>query len=385
MLPYLEHFPEPGGLAQRITLERFPFRIGRSEKADFAIFSRRISKEHAQICTVNGNEFSVQDLGSTNGTFVNGRRIQDSPLVNGDILHVAHKEFRFGWHATVPLDVSTLGRTEAGGEAFPLSLLLGGKHLREMLSQHLVSAVFQPIVTLDSGLVMGYESLGRGIHAELTESPGELFDLAEKCELAAELSRTFRQVGVKEAAQLDSRLRLFFNLHPAEMPNDRLLGSLSEAQAILGEDRTIVLEVHENVVTDTATLQRLRTRLRQLGIGLAYDDFGSGQARLAELAEVPPDFVKLDMKLIRDVDQSRSRQDLVLALARLCANLGVQLIAEGIESHEEATTCLQLGCQFGQGYLFGRPQPLAAFQPGMRSTSRIPINTLKERIRQLDR
>jgi len=100
---------------------------------------------------------------------------------------------------------------------------------------------------------------------------------------------------------------------------------------------------------------------------------------------VPPDFVKLDMKLIRDVDQSRSRQDLVLALSRLCANLGVQLIAEGIESQLEATTCMRLGVQYGQGYLFGRPQPLAALQPGTRSTSRIPIGPLKERIRQLDR
>jgi EAL domain-containing protein (putative c-di-GMP-specific phosphodiesterase class I) len=385
MFPYLEHFPEPGGAAQRITLDRFPFQIGRSEKANFVIFSRRVSKEHARICMQNGDEYSIHDLSSTNGTFVNGKRIQDSPLVNGDILHVAHKEFRFGCHPTVPMDVTTLGRTECGSEAFPLSLLLRGKQLRELLNQHLVCAVFQPIVALDSGLVIGYESLGRGVHAELAESPVELFDLAEKCQLAAELSRSFRQAGVKEAKQLDSRLRLFFNLHPSEMPNDRLLSSLCEAQEILGEDRAIVLEVHENVVTDTATLCRLRARLNQLGIGLAYDDFGSGQARLAELAEAPPDFVKLDMKLIRDVDQSRARQDLVLALARLCSTLGVQLIAEGIESKEEATTCLQLGCQFGQGYLFGRPQPLAALHPGTRSTSRIPINTLKERIRQLDR
>src|SRR5262249_13384870 len=150
---------------------------------------------------------------------------------------------------------------------------------------------------------------------------GELFSLAEKCQLAAELSRSFRHAGVREAKHLDSRLRLFFNLHPAEMPNDRLLASLYEAQQILGDDRAIVLEVHENVVADTGTLRQLRARLDQLGIGLAYDDFGSGQARLAELAEAPPDFVKLDMKLIRDVDQCRPRQDLVLALSRLCADL----------------------------------------------------------------
>jgi EAL domain-containing protein (putative c-di-GMP-specific phosphodiesterase class I) len=100
----------------------------------------------------------------------------------------------------------------------------------------------------------------------------------------------------------------------------------------------------------------LRGQLHERGIGLAYDDFGSGQARLTELAEVPPDFIKLDKALIRDIHTATARQELVRALVRVSTDLGIRLIAEGIEAVEEMEVCIDLGCQFGQGFFFGRPQ-----------------------------
>ena len=373
MVPYLEHYPEPGGEPQRIVLDSFPFQIGRSEKANFVLFARQVSKEHAEVRNQGVDQFTIHDLGSTNGTFLNGRRIQNSPLTNGDIIHVAHKEFRFGCKPNAGLDSATTLGTEYGVEVLPLSILLTSKFLREMLSQHLVSTVFQPIVTLDTHALLGYECLGRGVHSQLTTNPRELLALAEKCQLAAELSRSFRQVGVREAARLTGRPRMFFNLHPTEMVNDKLLNSLGDAVAILGAGQRIVMEVHENIVADTATLRRLSQRLRQLGIGLAYDDFGAGQARLTELTEAPPDFVKLDMKLIRGIESSKPRQEIIQALARVCSDLGVQIIAEGIETEEEALTCQQLGCGFGQGFYFGRPQPAGGLVPRKPSdTRRLP-------------
>jgi EAL domain-containing protein (putative c-di-GMP-specific phosphodiesterase class I) len=373
MVPYLEHYPDPGGEPQRIVLDCFPFQIGRSEKAHFVLFARQVSKEHAEVRRAGADLFTIHDMGSTNGTFVNGRRIQEAPLVNGDILHVAHKEFRFGCKQLATPDSTTMLGTEYGVEVLPLSILLTSKHLREMLAQQLVSTVFQPIVALDTLALLGYECLGRGVHSQLTANPGELLALAEKCQLAADLSRSFRLVGVKEAARLNGRPRMFFNLHPTEMVNDKLLNSLGEAVAILGGGQRMVMEVHENIAADTATLRRLSQRLRQLGIGLAFDDFGAGQARLAELTEVPPDFVKLDMKLIRGIEQSKPRQEIVQSLARVCTNLGVQIIAEGIETADEASTCQQLGCRFGQGYFLGRPQPVGGLLARKRSdTRRLP-------------
>jgi EAL domain-containing protein (putative c-di-GMP-specific phosphodiesterase class I) len=383
---FLEHYPEPGEAPQRIVLDHFPFQIGRGERASYVLFSRQVSKEHAEVRRETTELFSIHDLGSTNGTFVNGKRVAQSALSNGDVIHIANKEFRFGFRPMGNSDSITSGGTECVSEVVPLSILLSGKHLRELLNQHLVSAVFQPIVELDSLAVLGYECLGRGIHAELTQNPIELFGLAERCQLAAELSRSFRLAGVKDASRLAGRTRLFFNLHPSEMLNERLLHSLCEALAVLGADRRMVVEIHEDLVTDPSSLRRLRDRLREMGVGLAYDDFGAGQARLAELAEVPPDYVKLDMKLMRGIDQSRPRQEVVQALVKICADLGVQVIAEGIETMAEAAVCQYLGCAYGQGYYFGRPQPVSGLLPRRQSdTRRIQVSQLFQKLNSPDK
>ena len=121
----------------------------------------------------------------------------------------------------------------------------------------------------------------------------------------------------------------------------------------------IVLEVREGVVADLETLKWLRAHLQEIGIGLAYDDFGSGPARLTELVEIPPDFIKLDKSLVRNIDHCTARQELVQALNAVIANRGVHTIAEGIERPEEAEVCQRLGCRFGQGFHMGRPQPFA--------------------------
>jgi EAL domain-containing protein (putative c-di-GMP-specific phosphodiesterase class I) len=155
-------------------------------------------------------------------------------------------------------------------------------------------------------------------------------------------------------------VRLFFNIHPSEMNDDALIDSLRALKIGLHCDQQVVLEVHEAVVTDLPAMRRLREQLNALGIGLAYDDFGAGQARLTELAEVPPDFIKLDRCLIHGIETAAARQDLVRALNRVSSDLGAATIAEGIETQAEADVCLALHCRYGQGFLFGRPQPLVS-------------------------
>ncbi len=357
-VPFLEHYPEPGEPPHRILLEQLPFRIGRSATAQYIIYSRQVSKEHTEISR-RGSAFVIRDLGSTNGTFVNGQRIQEAPLSDGDIIHVAHKEFRFGHESSEVRDDLGPCFTELAASQLPASIIRGGQHLRELLTHHHVRIVFQPIVDLQTQAVMGYETLGRGTHTELSTSPVDLFGLASQCNLARELSRTFRLAAVREAPRLPPAARLFFNIHPSEMNDEGLFESLRALKLGLHCDQQVVLEVHEGVVTDLGSMRRLREHLKALDIGLAYDDFGAGQARLSELAEVPPDFIKLDKCLIQGIETAPARQDLVRALTRVSADLGVATIAEGIETREEAAVCLALRCQYGQGFLFGRPQPWA--------------------------
>jgi EAL domain-containing protein (putative c-di-GMP-specific phosphodiesterase class I) len=357
-LPYLEHYPEPGQPPHRILIEQLPFRIGRSMSAQYIIYSRQVSKEHTEIYR-SGGEYRIRDLGSTNGTFVNGQRVEEAPLVNGDIIHVAHKELRFGCESLTQDPESTPCTTEPAVSKLPPSVIRGTQHLRELLNDQRARIVFQPIVELETGLVVGYETLGRGTHRELSPNPADLFGLAHHANLAADLSRMFRSLAIEEASYLPHTARVFFNLHPAEVLDDSLIASLAEWKKSLPDGRQVVLEVHEGVVTDIPTMRHLRDELKKLDIGLAYDDFGAGRARLTELTEVPPDYIKLDRGLVQGIDGAAARQELVQALNKVITDLGVLCIAEGIETSEEAQVCRRLGCRLGQGYLFGRPQPLA--------------------------
>lgn len=243
-------------------------------------------------------------------------------------------------------------------QAPPHTVPCASEHLRALLADHSVRVVFQPIVQLDTGRVMGYEALGRGTHNRLSSDPGELFGLASQCNLAGELSRLLRAVALEEAVRLPDAVRLFINLHPSEMDRESLHDSVRVLAALCRPGQQIVLEVHGDSVADVETMRWLRPLLRDAGTGLAYDNFGTGQVCLAELAEVPPDFIKLDRGLVRDLDSSPGRRGTLQALACLARDLGVGTIAEGVETVAEARACAALGCRWGQGFLFGRPQPL---------------------------
>ena len=356
-IPYLEHYPEPGGTVHRIELEPVPFRLGRSSAAQFTVPCRQVSKEHAEIYREEST-YRVRDLGSTNGTFVNGQRVTDAPLTNGDILHIAHKEFRFGHEPGTAPGVFVTTCTDPAESRVPPSLIKAHGYLQEMLATYGCSISFQPIVDLATGAPVGYEALARGGHEHLSTSPAELLRLAERCGLARDLSRMFCSIAVQEAASLAEGTLVFLNMHPSEIKDPELFVSLAELPALAGPGQRLIVEVHKSVVVDTPSLRKLRDELNALGIGLAYDDFGRGQARFAELVEVPPDFLKLDMNLVRNIHKDTGRQQLVRSLNQVIHGLGVQVIAAGVETKEEADTCAGLGCHHGQGYLFGRPQLL---------------------------
>jgi EAL domain-containing protein (putative c-di-GMP-specific phosphodiesterase class I) len=103
-------------------------------------------------------------------------------------------------------------------------------------------------------------------------------------------------------------------------------------------------------------MKRLRKELRELEVGIAFDDFGAGQARLIDLVDVQPEYLKFDMSLTRDIHlASAERQGLVSSLVRMARDLGTIPLAEGIECQEERDACIALGFQLAQGFYFGRP------------------------------
>jgi EAL domain-containing protein (putative c-di-GMP-specific phosphodiesterase class I) len=377
---YLEHFDGLQNLSCRVLLFPLPFRIGRSSSSNLVICAKQVSTDHAEIYASEGQYF-VRDLKTKNGTFVNGQAVQNAVLGDGDILHVAHEEFRFISGAGGKRSCPDSKLTELAASPPPQSMIRTTILMREMIEEKNVRVIFQPIVNLETRKPVGYEALGRGTHGELSAKPSELLDLADRCGMAGELSHTFRMAAIAAALRLAPQRRIFFNLHPAELGRPLLLKSLEELRSGLANCHRLVLEVHEDCVADVATLRALRNQLQELGIELAYDDFGAGQSRLRELAEIPPDFIKLDMRLIRNIHLTPARQDMVRAFGQVAHGLGVKVIAEGIEKPEEAAVCQSLGCELGQGYLFGRPQSAAVLEQCEGETHLMDVSQLRERLK----
>jgi EAL domain-containing protein (putative c-di-GMP-specific phosphodiesterase class I) len=109
-------------------------------------------------------------------------------------------------------------------------------------------------------------------------------------------------------------------------------------------------------------MRSLQAALQELNIGLAYDDFGAGQARLVELAEVPPDYLKFDICLIRDIHRATAdRQRMLKSLVDMVTDLGIAALAEGVETADEHEACQQLGFSLGQGFYYGKPAVAKSF------------------------
>ena len=346
------------GMLQRTPVQPLPFRVGRAAGLQLVLPSAHVSKTHAEIYS-DGLSLRVRDLGSRNGTFLNREPVAEAPIHEGDVLHFGDYEFRVARDVTEEDegdDEGTLVRTA------PLSrhFVSGASQIRQLIDQGAVTMLFQPVVTLPSARVAAYEALGRGRMPGLPESPVELFDIAGQLgpDAQAELSRLFRRKAVELVRDRPEPPVLFLNTHPVELETPGLLESLEELRTYAPQV-DLVLEIHESALAQTDFITWLRERLLEINVGLAYDDFGAGQARLFELAEAPPHYLKFDRRFVTGLDHApTSRQRLVASLVAAARELLVKTVAEGVETAEEGAACMRAGFSHAQGYHFGRPAPV---------------------------
>jgi EAL domain-containing protein (putative c-di-GMP-specific phosphodiesterase class I) len=338
-----------GEAVQHTPIDDNPFIVGRRSGISLRIGFRTVSGNHASLWVESGNLF-VKDLESTNGTYVNGHRIQEATQIGEeDLVHFAEAPFRIRRQSPTSCTSGTYHENVCDQA---LALV----QFDRLMSQRLVIPHYQPIVTMCQGSTIGYEILGRGRVFGL-ESVGAMFQAAEQLNLEVELSRLLRWEGIRIGRDLPDQPYLFVNTHPKEMIGDGLVGSLIKLREMAGSIK-IVLEVHEAAITDPASMQKLRSSLNDLGMEMAYDDFGSGQARLAEIVEARPHYVKFDIGLIRNIDTAdESRLQMLRTLVKMVRDLDIKALAEGIETESEASVCRDIGFQLAQGYFFGRPAP----------------------------
>jgi len=326
-----------------------PFRVGRGSNATFCLPCSTVSSLHAEM-TTDGERLFLADLGSTNGTFVNGQRVREPvELKPDDLVLFASIPFR-----VMRQNVSTKMGTVAEDACDKAMALI---HFDRLLSEQAVVPHYQAVVTLAEGKPIGYEVLARSRVPGL-ESAGAMFSAAVQLNLQSQLSQMMRWKAVSEIRDVDPPPHLFFNTHPTELAEDGLIESMA---LIRGQcpRMPITLEIHEAAVSSTEDMRELRSQLKSLDISLAFDDFGAGQARLAELSEVHPDYLKFDISFVRDIHlASLDKFRLVEALVNMVKDMDIVPLAEGIECAEERDACLRLGFELAQGYFFGRPVPL---------------------------
>jgi EAL domain-containing protein (putative c-di-GMP-specific phosphodiesterase class I) len=334
-----------------------PFRIGRRPGLELVLPSHRVSKLHAEIFELDG-VLKIRDQKSRNGTFVNHRPVIETEIAEGDILHFGDFEFRIGrkTHKAQRDDSSET----ATFTPFSLSrqFLEGGRDLKELIETRAVTVEFQSIVRMPGASIAAYEALGRGLHPGLPKNPVELLRIAESIGAEVELSRLMRRKAVELASANGGIAALFLNTHPTELLSSGLVESMEELRS-LAPQLDLTLEIHESALAQPAAIALLREQLSEINVGLAYDDFGAGQARLLELAEAPPHYLKFDRRFVAGIDQAPpSRRRLVASLVAAARELLVKTIAEGVETAAEAEVCARLGFTHAQGYHFGRPEAL---------------------------
>ncbi len=211
---------------------------------------------------------------------------------------------------------------------------------------------YQPIVRWSRRRVAGYEALVRTEEPSIPH-PGVLFDVAERLDRVRDISRAVRERAPLPFVEEPERGWLFLNLHVRDLLDERLFDG-ETALASIAEH--VVLEITERAsLREVGDVRGKVARLREMGFRIAVDDLGAGYAGLSSFAQLEPDVVKLDLTLVRDVHRSATKQKLVRSMVSLCQEMGMEVVAEGIECAEELHCLVDLGCDLLQGFYFARP------------------------------
>ncbi len=286
---------------------------------------------------------------------ISGQPTVDSAIQAVELRAYAYLKKPFSGEALLAA-VSKAGRyhkiTQAGREAARTAATREARS-SEGFDRALASLwmAFQPLID-SSWRIVGYEALARNEEPTL-RNPPVLFDTAFKSGRWDELTERLFELSVDPYLNTPDAL-LFLNVDPRQLAREPLI---PHDHPLMSMASRVVLEVTERAsATDLANLKKI-SELREMGFRVAVDDLGAGYSGLTAFAEIEPDYVKIDGSLIRQVDQHDHRQKLIKSVTDLSNDLGIQVVAEGIERIEEFEAVRDLGAHLFQGFFVGRPEP----------------------------
>lgn len=230
--------------------------------------------------------------------------------------------------------------------------------LERILKKEEILTVFQPIVELKNGNIIGYEGLSRGPVNSPLYTPDKLFKAAEENHMLWDLELLCRVKAIERARNIDRDKYLFINVDPYIFKDEKFKKGFTKeflARHNMSPE-TIIFEITEKTcIEDYKTFNAALTNYTEQGYKIAIDDTGSGYSGLKMLSETKPQYIKIDMDLIRDIDKDFFKQELIKSFVSLSEVTMMKLIAEGIETKEELLTLIDLGVYAGQGFYLQRP------------------------------
>jgi len=229
---------------------------------------------------------------------------------------------------------------------------------KAILNEQKLSSVYQPILSLRSGGILGWEALIRGPRDSHFHRPDMIFSFAEEFDLLYPLEQVCRRISVMHLGEIGLDQKLFLNVHPRTISDPKFLeGETLQLISKAGlKPENVVLEITErHNIADYPYFNKTLNYFRGNGFLVAVDDVGSGFSCLQAIAEIQPDFIKVDMSLVRDIHRNRAKRSLLETFITFAEKIDSAVIAEGIEQEEELTTLINLGAHYGQGYFFATP------------------------------
>jgi EAL domain-containing protein (putative c-di-GMP-specific phosphodiesterase class I)/GGDEF domain-containing protein len=235
--------------------------------------------------------------------------------------------------------------------------------LETTIRDHELGVYFQPITDVRTGRWVGVEALARGLDDDGNPiSPGEFIPVAEESGLIGSLGEQVLRKSCEAATRLpDDTMTMSVNISVQQMQSESVVASVALALSESGlAPERLRIEVTESALVaeeDTAIIARLEA-LRRLGVSIAIDDFGTGYSSLGYLSRLPVQVVKLDMSLVRGLDSDDSSAAVVARAIEMAHDLGLQVVAEGVERETQRERLEEFGCDYAQGWLYSKAVPL---------------------------
>lgn len=336
--PSLEFFSDDNGEARRVSIENFPFRIGRAETADLRVEAAEISREHAEIVERNG-VWLVRDLGSTNGTTVNGTTVKEMILSDGDILKVAETELTFVTSAASQFQRMVTQPIHSAKPAVAASALPDEIAAARMMTE---ATLWQVIPTQLLAAVSLRHSDTHAFFAPRTASakqwhdqPNPVYDRYRELE---------RMKAVESALQRTDSTRLFLSVDAAEVDTPhRLFSSLKQLTESLTSGLELGITISLPVDVDVLRISDVYHEARDQGFLVAFDEFQGNGGQVMHLQSLAPDFLVLSASMIKDLTLTRQPLRRLESLFSACEELMIKPVLPNNEAGNVLPLCQEIG------------------------------------------